>query len=90
MAVKKTTKQISSPKKGVQKKISEKTIKKTVVSSKTLSPSKDVTEKSNLYDKLDIFRDCEVKNGRIFLKKEILLLIFQIFLLCKKCDMIHL
>lgn len=79
MAVKKTAKkEISSPKKGAKEKISP-TTKKPVKISKNVSSknvekkgvisSSKTIEKSNLHTKLDIFRDCEMKNGRIFLKK---------------------
>ena len=80
MAVKKTAKkEISSPKKGAKGKVSENINKKPAKISKEVSlkkgeksstvQSSKTIEKSNLAHKLDIFRDCEVKNGRIFLKK---------------------
>lgn len=80
MVVKKTTKkQTNSSKKGVNVKVSEKNNKKVAKASKTTSKvtkekkikntSSKVIETSNLLNKLDIFRDCEVRDGRIFLKK---------------------
>ncbi len=74
MPIKKTTKKENiSPKKGVNKnqKISEKIKKTWGISSKEILSKTTTTkrEKSNLVNKLDIFRDCEVKNDRIFLKK---------------------
>lgn len=80
MAVKKTVKKsVSSPKKGAKVKVSENNNKKPAKISKVVSPEKvekkpnvsssKVIEKSNLLNKLDIFRDCEIKDGRIFLKK---------------------
>ena len=80
MAVKKTAKkEVSSPKKGAKGKVSENINKKPAKISKEVSSKKEekkpitssskIIEKSNLSHKLDVFRDCEVKNGRIFLKK---------------------
>lgn len=80
MAVKKTAKkQMSSPKKGAKEKVSTTINKKPAKISKDVSSKKEekkltvqsskIIEKSNLAHKLDIFRDCETKNGRIFLKK---------------------
>lgn len=80
MAVKKTIKkQPSSPKKGANEKISKtstkkiasisKTIPTIKVEKKTISSPKKTLERSNLAHKLDIFRDCDIINDRIFLKK---------------------
>jgi len=79
MAVKKITKKTtSSPKKGavkVSKTIEKKPVKisKKIpiekVEKKKIVSQKTPMEKSNLSNKLDIFRDCEIKNNRIFLKK---------------------
>lgn len=69
MAVKKPIKK-QSPKKECSKKTT-KTINKSKVSVKASKQIKSKTsnEKSKLTTGLDIFHDCEVRNGRVFLKK---------------------
>ena len=81
MVAKTGKKAIEAPKKGEKKQIKElktKELKTKSISSKKIATiqednsvklaSKD-KKKSSLENKLDIFQDCEVRNGRIFLKK---------------------
>ena len=71
MVVKKIAKkEISAPKKGAkpEETIEKKTkispkISKELLKKEQPKATKEVVEKSNLVDKLDLFRDCEVKNG---------------------------
>ena len=69
MVLKTGKKATKAPEKGAKKQVKsldKKATTSTVVSSKKNSIK---SETSSLENKLDIFQDCEVRNGRIFLKK---------------------